>query len=207
MTPDDFKQAWQAEASNTRVNFDADLLLTEVRRNEQAFRAMIFFRDLREVVIGVIMVPVWIVLGLQLKLPWTWWLTLPAVAWIVGFILVDRMRHKRPPSESGEPLRQRVEISLDDVEHQIWLLRNVLWWYILPPSVTIYAFFCDVAWRVRAQGWEAVAFFAFLTAFLAGVMGGLYWVNQVAVRTYLAPRRDELKALLASFDDETSAAN
>ena len=49
MNPDDFKQAWQAQSSQTRLTIDAELLLKEVRRNQQHFTAMIFWRDVREV--------------------------------------------------------------------------------------------------------------------------------------------------------------
>ena len=38
MNPDDFKQAWQAQSSQTRLTIDAELLLKEVRRNQRRFR-------------------------------------------------------------------------------------------------------------------------------------------------------------------------
>ena len=38
MDPDNFKQAWQAQASPSQLTIDADLVLKEVRRNQQNFR-------------------------------------------------------------------------------------------------------------------------------------------------------------------------
>ena len=35
MNPDDFKQAWQTQSSQTRLTIDAELLLKEVRRNQR----------------------------------------------------------------------------------------------------------------------------------------------------------------------------
>ena len=49
MNPDKYQQAWQAQSSQTRVTVDADLLLKEVQRIQRTFRAMIFWRDFREV--------------------------------------------------------------------------------------------------------------------------------------------------------------
>ena len=49
MEPDKYQQAWQAHSSQTRVTVDADLLLKEVQRSQRNFRAMIFWRDFREV--------------------------------------------------------------------------------------------------------------------------------------------------------------
>jgi hypothetical protein len=65
------------------------------------------------------------------------------------------------------------------------------------------AFFGQVGWRVRAEGWRAVVFTAVLIAFATMVLAGVYWLNQYAVRTELEPRRQELEALLEGLKDET----
>ena len=148
MNPDNFKQAWQTQSSQTRLTIDAELLLKEVRRNQRCFAATIFWRDVREVGTGLLMVPLWLYLGVKLSLPWTWYLTVPALLWIAGYMLADRMRHKRQPPEPGEPLRQCVESSLAQVEHQIRLLRNVHWWYLLPLA----AFGPGLLWPSRLAG-------------------------------------------------------
>ena len=100
------------------------------------------------------MMPVWFYLGITLSLPWTWCLTVPALVWVAGFILVDRKRHPQKPSEPDEPLLDSVKESLTQVEHQIWLLRNVFWWYLLPFAISILAFFAQVAWSLRV--WRLV---------------------------------------------------
>ena len=58
MDPDNLQQAWQAQSSQTRVTIDADLLLKEVQRNQRDFRATIFRRDVIEVGVGLLMLPV-----------------------------------------------------------------------------------------------------------------------------------------------------
>jgi hypothetical protein len=205
MNPDDFKQAWQTQ-SQTRLTIDAELLLKEVQRNQRSFTAMIFWRDVREVGTALLMVPLWFYLGVKLSLPWTWYLTVPVLVWIAGFMLADRMHHKRQPPEPGEPLRQRVESSLAQVEHQIWLLRNVLWWYLLPLTLSMLAFVGQVAWQRRAGGWGAALVMAGVAGVAMIVFAGVYWLNQYAVRSGLEPRRQELETLLASLKDETPAA-
>ena len=96
MDPDKYQQAWQAQSSQTRVTIDADLLLKEVQRNQRDFRATIFWRDFREVgsrtAVAALCGSIW---AYELSLPWTWYLTVPALIWVIGFILVDRMRHKQ----------------------------------------------------------------------------------------------------------------
>ncbi|AGA28253.1 hypothetical protein [Singulisphaera acidiphila] len=113
------------------------------------------------------------------------------------------MRHPRQPPEPGEPLRQRVERSIAQVEHQIWLLRHLLWWYLLPPALAILAFFAQVAWQARAGGWWTALIMAGLAFVEVIVFAGVYGLNQYAVRSELVPRRQELEALLVSLKDET----
>lgn len=204
MDPDKYQQAWQSRLFQTRVSVDADLLLKEVRRKQREFRAMIFCRDFREVAVAVLLIPVWFIMGAAIPSPWTWYLTVPALIWIIGFFLVDRMRHRQQPSEAGEPLLTSVKESLRQVEHQIWLLRNVFWWYLLPPTISIQTFFGHVAW-LRSRNWfEALGIATTSFVFLAALYGFIDWMNQHAIRVQLEPRRQELLALIASFGDESA---
>jgi len=43
MNPDNFKQTWQTQTSESRLTIDAELLLNEVRRNQRHFNATIFW--------------------------------------------------------------------------------------------------------------------------------------------------------------------
>lgn len=202
MNPDNFQQAWQA--SQPRAAFDAEALLAEVRRQERLFAATIFWRDFREVGVALVTIPVWIFLGVGSAAPWTWYLAIPVLVWIAGFMLVDRLRH-RQRSPAGQPLVECVTSSLAEVEHQIWLLRNVWWWYLLPLALFLLAFLGESSWRERSGGWLAAVALGLALAVVAIVLGGVYWLNQKAVAGNLEPRRKELAALLHSLQDETPA--
>lgn len=205
MDPDNYQQAWQAHSSQTRVIIDADLLLKEVQRDQLNFRSAIFFRDFGEVGIALLMIPLWFYLGAVTSSPWTWYLTVPVLVWMAGFMLVYRMRHKPKPSQPDEPLLLCVKRSITEVEDQIWLLRNIFWWYLLPPSISIMAFFAQVAWDSRSDGWlAALIFFIMLVVFLLGLYSSIYYLNQRAVRLQLEPRRQQLLTLLTSLRDETT---
>ncbi|MEZ6070923.1 MAG: serine hydrolase domain-containing protein [Pirellulales bacterium] len=207
MELDKYQQAWQAQASQQRVTVDADLLLNEVRRNQWDFRKKILRRDVIEVGVGLLMLPYWLYQGATRSLPWTWYLTVPAILWVVGYFVIDRLRHRQTPNDSSEPLRGCVETSLSQNEHQIWLLRNVFWWYLLPFTISIQTFFAHSAWLSSNNVFVAIAtvtpFFLFLTALYCF----LDYLNQRAIRTDLALRREELLQLLGSLDpDEPTQA-
>jgi len=58
MEPDKYQQAWKAEAAQMRVTIDAELLPQEVQRVQQQFRSTIFWRDVREVGVSLLLIPV-----------------------------------------------------------------------------------------------------------------------------------------------------
>jgi CubicO group peptidase (beta-lactamase class C family) len=204
MDLDSFQKAWQSQSSQTRVTVDADLLRKEVQRSEQNFRLTILRRDFREIAVSLVMLPLWFYLGHRNASPWTWWLGIPAITWICVFFLVDRIRHKQSTGETGEALLDCVNSSLTQVEHQIWLLRNVFWWYLLPCMIALLAFFGQVAWRSSTSILEFLCTLGSSALFLLVVYGFVYWLNQRAVRRTLVPRREELLSLRASLGEETA---
>lgn len=200
MNPDPYQEAWKMQPTHPPLAIDPDRLLAEVREGERTFAAMIFLRDAREVGVSLVMIPIWIVMGVKIGLPWTWYLTIPGLVWIAAFMLIDRRRQRRKWPAPGESLRGHVEESLAQVEHQIWLLRSVVWWYLLPLAIPMFAFFGQVSWRMRhLGGWEAVIGFSMMVAIVTAVFGFIAWLNRAAVRSTLEPRRQELVTLLQSL--------
>jgi hypothetical protein len=200
-TPDPLQEAWQ---SQPLPPVDADQLIREFRRGQQQFAAMIFRRDALEVGVCLLLLPIWVGMGVRIGLPWTWYLIMPGIAWIAAFMTIDRRRQGRRRAPPGDPLVRSVESSLAEVEHQIWLLRNVHWWYLLPLAVPMLAFFAHIFWQLsRGNVWEAAIATSFITVVVVGINAWLYWINQVAVRSTLEPRRRELASMLQSLSDES----
>lgn len=207
MSFDKYQQAWKAESSQVHVTFNTELLSKEVRQSQASFQSVIFWRDVREIGTSLVLVPIWLVLGIGMSLPWTWYLTVPAMLWIAGFMLWDRKRHPQVLSAPGEPLLLRANESLAQVEHQIWLLRNVFWWYLLPPSISIMTFFIHVAWTSTDSWWGFVIFAGFLGLFLFFLYGWVFRLNQRAVRDQLEPRRNDLQKLVSNLQDGNGATD
>jgi hypothetical protein len=180
-------------------------VLNEVRRNERQFAATIYCRDVREVAVALLMVPVWIFMGIKLSHHWTWYLVIPTLLWIAGFMIVDRRRQRRKEPAPGDSLRSSIERSLAQVEHQIWLLRNIFWWYLLPPFAAMVVWPAHLAWKMRSEILQALGLFLMVNLVFALVGCFIYWLNQYVVRKQLEPRRNELQALLRSLNEPGEA--
>lgn len=207
MELDKFQQAWKSDAAQLRVSIDIELLTKEMQRSQQSFRSTVFWRDVRELGVGLLMIPIWIYLGIAMALPWTWYLEIPASVWVMGFTILDRRRHTQKASQQSESLLHCSKESLRQVDHQIWLLRNVFWWYLLPYTVAIMAFFVHVSWQASSDWWEffaRVGGFGLLTLVVYGVT---YLVNQSVVRLQLEPHRQELLNLVASLEDDSNGTD
>ena len=216
MSPDDFQKAWKAESDQTRVTINDAEWLEKVVDARQDFRSTIFFRDLREVSTSLVLIPVWIVMGTVTSQPWTWYLMLPALIWVAGFMLVDRAWQRKKKGNSEASLLTSARASLSEVEHQIWLLRNVVWWYLAPFAVPLIIYFLHTALLttgiptsssafVLAVYWAAALGIAgVLCAFVFVLYGWVYRLNQRAARQELEPRRQELLALIAGLSDEAA---
>lgn len=201
MSPDDFQKAWKAESDKTRVSVNTDSLTELVRRARKDFRTIIFWRDTREVGAALLWIPAWVLMGVFFALPWTWYLGILAFIWIAAFIAVDRRRHPQQTGDPGESLLENARESIAQVEHQIWLLRNVAWWNLLPGLVALIPFFAQVSLRRYSDWWGAAASFFGVVLFVIVVDVFVYYINQRAVRKDLQPRRQELLALVRGLED------
>jgi hypothetical protein len=207
---DNLQQAWQSQSLPPRLTIDTELLLAEVRRNQRYFTAVIFWRDVREVGIALILIPVLIVMGIKMNLPWTWYLLIPGTLWIAGYMLLDRLRQRKHHPQPDDSLIERVKVSLAQIEHQIELLRNIFWWYIMPVALPAALFIGHVIYQGLSAVWHegpaVVALLGLCLALIAVVpiLIGIitYRINQHAIHTDLQPRRAELTALLASLQEE-----
>jgi hypothetical protein len=201
MLLDELQQAWQSQPAPT-LRIDADVLLSQVRRNQRSLKSTLFWRDFREVVIAVAMIPVFA--NAAREQGWHWLSFCLACAWMAGYILVDRWRRRKKRPANDHTLARCVDESLDEVEHQIWLLKNVGWWYLLPGMLAALITFTYVFVTLPGSVMQRAISLLLGMGVFGAVYAGVYWTNQYAVRTNLEPQRQELLAIresLTSLDD------
>jgi len=201
MNFDDLQKAWQSQDPGPKVTINADLLLKEVRRNQRQFRAEIFRRDFREVGVCFLMFLFFLGWGVRGQL-WSMYLLAFCCLGVGSFFLVDRRIQRRRQPVKNDSLQACIENSLFQVNHQIRLLKNVFWWYLLPILIGLCGVSAQTVWSFRAQGLTSMIWAGTVYIVTYGLTYGfVYWLNQRAVRKELDPRRKELEALLASLKD------
>ena len=145
MNLEELQKSWQSQEGQPRLTIEPDMLLKEIQRNKRNFESTVFWRDVKEVGIAFLMTAFFLYVGIRYN---AWPLIVLAIlVFYVGvFLLVDRILQRRKKPTLTGPLLECIEGSLNQVNHQIWLLKNVLWWYLLPPGVGIGIFIICCAW-------------------------------------------------------------
>ncbi len=199
MNFEELQKAWQCQDPGAKVLINADGLLNEVRRNQRQFRMTIFWRDVREVGVAFLLTVLFLYLGMRHH-DWTDAVLALACFGVGTFMVVDRLLQRSKQPASSDSLKTCIEGSLLQVNHQIWLLKNVLWWYLMPFTVALGISIGHSAWRTSNPGFPALMIGVISALFVALVYWGIYRLNQYAVRKSLEPRRQELETLLAGLD-------
>lgn len=175
----------------------ADSSLLDVHQEKQAMDRLLFWRDLREIGTSFLLIPAWVFFGIRVSLPWCWYLVIPALLWVGGFMLAYRVRHQqRSASQDLLPLRQQVENSIQQLDQQIWLLRNVHWWALLPMLIPMVAFVLQVSLSIRLGIlWSILPASLALVLFASSFLW-IYQLNQEAIQKHLEPKRQQLLSFL-----------
>lgn len=198
MNFEELQKTWQSSSPAATLTVDADVLLKEVRRNQQQFRKTIFWRDTREVIVAILLTIFFLGFGIW-RSDWTFDLLGLVCLGVGTFMIVDRLIQRRNRPVSNRTLKDCVIRSLYEVNHQIWLLRNVAWWYLLPLTGALVIADSAKFWR-STHGEGAIGHFLGSQLITVLLFWGIYWLNQYAVRKSMHPRRQELEGLLAGLE-------
>lgn len=191
MKLDDLKTTWkqrQIELADHRV----DQLVQNAASRSSWFEKTIKRRDLGEFVALAVV----FLLFLPDLFSAESWVTRIGVMVIlagsifIGFVLYWSGRGKL--SCNDQSVMNFCKEQLKRVNRQIWLLRNIAWWYIAPLLVG-----CCIYVHGLLPGniltWIICGFFVALGLFI-------YWLNQLAVQKRLIPLREEFVGMLMELE-------
>ncbi|MHC4552631.1 MAG: hypothetical protein ACYSUT_07685 [Planctomycetota bacterium] len=198
MNFEDIQKNWREQSEGESIMINTNILLKEVHRNKLSFETMIFWRDVREAGIAIILFFVFLHAGIKFD-TWVWHVMAMGCLFVSVFLIIDRYIQKRRKKNTDISLLDYAETSLGQINHQIWLLKNVFWWYLLPIAGGGLFVGAQMAFTMNTT-WDAI-----LKDFSGDVLiwGGLgifiWWINQHAVKSDLQPRKEELEGLLENI--------
>lgn len=197
MTLDDYRDSWQAQTGPALPGPAGEDLLEWIRERSAQFDRRIWRRDLGEGVAAAAMV---LLFGYALVTLDTWLSRLgAAVVMVASVFVVLWMRRARRAGRAIGPeasVADRLRAQRERVSTQVRLLQTVAWWYLAPLGVGVALFVFGLGVPVGSTG--------LVVAALVALYALIWRLNQRAVRTGLAPRRDRLDRMLAQIDDHES---
>ncbi len=195
MNDRELKQLWQRQVITPPVKVPDAQLIAAMKQKMAKFGRDIFWRDVREVAACLIL----IVLFLPDFFRFTSWLAkggclvVVVSAVFIGARLLAAQRIGDRKS-AGDTLRGYLLVERLKIERQIHLLRTVLWWYILP----LYVGAIMVVFGIGGGMVHKVGF----AIFYAIICGGIWWLNQHAVKKHLTPLKAEVEERLKELPEE-----
>jgi hypothetical protein len=200
MNLDDFKSPWQQQQQ--QLGGRVDHVINAVRSRMSTFNRTIWLRDMRETLAAVGLFAYY---SFCLFLPQNWLAKCGAGLGMLACIIIVAIlywaRQKGKVARTDLPVEDYCVAELTRVDRQIWLLRNVHWWYLGP-------LFIAVAVQIAAIKQDPGGLILLLT-FILPLFGFIYWLNRVAIRFQLLPLRHELASAIDIDDNNglTGEAN
>ena len=206
MSFDELQLAWRRQRSAQPNTKSGAAALREVRAKSSAFARIIFWRDVREVlasflVAGIFGNSAWSA-HREGAVSWPAW-TAAALGLAVGlYFLIDRRIMRRRAAPQGDDLRTELNRAIGEVEHQIWLLRNVAWWYLAPLALSTILLAVQITFFGPADApfWAKVMVWVIIIGTTGWLDKKIWQLNQSAVRNDLEPRLQKLQSQLREFD-------
>ncbi len=207
MSFDELQLAWQQQrAAQPKTDIDADVL-REVRVKSRAFARSIFWRDVREVLASLLVAGVFGNVAWQAHregaVSWPAWLAASLGLGVGLYFLIDRWIMRRRATPQGKDLRTELNRAVDEVQHQIWLLRNVAWWYLAPLALSTILFAVQLTFfgPEDTPVWSKILLWIIIIGTTGWLDKWIWQLNQDAVRHDLEPRLRTLQSQLREFDN------
>jgi hypothetical protein len=192
MNIDDAKRAWRDEWSQEPLEFAA--IVSTVRTAER-FRSKVFRRDLLETAAALLVIGA-LSPALFLFKDWLPWLGIWAILLgafeIVVVLHWTRLHIGETPVDA--PLKVYFQRERQRVDTQIWLMRNVGWWYCAPIVIGVCMF-----WVGLLLPFVVAAIVACLVFVAFG--GWIHTVNLRFVHRDLIPLRQTLAEAERAFEE------
>lgn len=201
MNLEEYESQWRAHDHGGQPPEDTSLILNQVRMQHRDFERKLVQRDISEVAAAVLVAGFFGAQGFWLR-SWPMLLCAAGGVFVGAFFIIDRVIQSGRRPKVEDTTISYLTASLAQVKHQIWLLRNVFWWYLLPLVPGLAVFLGLSIWDARRQGIGEQVVALAVAAICAAAFWVVFRINQREVRNSLEPQRQELEAMLQRLESD-----
>lgn len=197
---DTMQLLWQQDPGTGRFSIDADSMHREILKQSKRFDSQVRFRDYLEGTLGFLIAIFFAVVPVLMRgaapwyADWAWFALSAGCLFVACAFVYQRRQAQQWTTDDSQPISTSLRNSRDHLEHQIYLLRNVLWWYCLPIELPLVL----VAFTSPMFEGFRVAYTLASLAFMGGIVAYNLW----HVRHNLMPQRDAVTHLLQSTEGQ-----
>jgi len=192
--------AWQHENDRVVFSGDWDQTSKQMRRKQRGFYQALIFSDVLEAGVATAMAVLYIFVIAPLfdRGRFIVYIGAASLLLLASFFVIDRIRQER--GWSSRSLTDEIRHYLMRVDRRIYLLRNVIWWYLLPAFIAWLSLIVPVI-IATIECWQQDPLKQALKIGPTVLIGiaAFYWaydLNQRTVTKELLPRKQELEQLL-----------
>ena len=199
MNFDTVKRTWKSEQNAAILLRDPGEIAREVQRKYRRERRYWVWVNFQEGIPALFLSWLIFARGLRIEVvPWTHFVAATMILGF-GFLFVGfNLRQLLHERQFGDSMRETIRRSMSQVDHSIWLVRNMVWWGFLP--------LCSAAGLLVYQDviandkpiWVRVS----STAIALSIAYGIYLWNQRKLNRKYLPRRKQLEELLRQSDND-----
>ena len=200
----ELRETWQSQDGNETIPINVSTISKLIRREERYWNFILLRRDIGEILAGLLASLAFLYGAVFKDIFWLFPMVLASL-FVCGFFIVDRARQRKRQPSQDQPLVEFIEKSIAQNDHQIWLLRNIMWWYLLPLGISMLIFLGSCLFSLLQDGLATSIDYwalAFIIAIASAAIMFFWWIyslNQRAVKRELLPRKKALKDLLDEY--------
>ena len=189
----ELKDIWK-KAGNTGIEISAGKMIDAMKERMRKFDRIIRRRNRREVAAGVVVIAAFSVMAFVFS---PVLVKIGAVIVVLSslYIIYKILKHhpRKDEASINIPVRAFLQNEIIKIDREISLLKNVLWWYILPPLTGMLLM---IAGEEKSMTQKIIRIA--ITVLIGAIV---YFLNQHAVKKDLEPMKKDLEENLKQLEE------
>lgn len=144
MEEHELKDIWAKSSGVTHIKFNASQLINELTKTMDRIDRKIKSRDTREIGVSIFGILLFGYMAYEIPFPLTKFACVLTQLWFMYVIYRLRATRRNEKPDLSLPFKEQLNQRKAYLMQQEYLLRSVLYWYILPPFICNVLFFAGI---------------------------------------------------------------